>query len=71
MDRVPSGIPDKFFDLSTHFKVVDTNRPRKDEDLNETIQREGAQVWGPESELAWYLKHKGYSKKIEDKINNV
>ena len=52
MERIPSGIPDKFFDLTSHFEVIKIDRfnPRatwgatinQDENINEKIQREGA-----------------------------
>ena len=73
MNRIPSGIPDKYFDHSKYFKVVDIDRPRKDEDVNETIQRDGVHlfpvvkmsesVWGGNvsgniHEVNWY-KNKG------------
>jgi hypothetical protein len=73
MGRIPSGIPDRFFDHSRYFKVVDINRPRKDEDINETIRMKGAHIGNDPDrdeaeedmdELAWYMKHKGYSEKI-------
>jgi hypothetical protein len=42
MDRMPSGIPDKFFDLTIHFEVIKIDRTNQDENINERIQREGA-----------------------------
>jgi len=73
MNRVPSGLPeDRFFDLSSHFKVLKHESSIKDEDPNERIQREGAHFGGGAdleqpllgAEAEWYVKHKGYSEKI-------
>ena len=65
MDRIPSGIPDKFFDLSKNFKVIDHKSSIVDEDLNERIQKEGAHFGGSgSSELEWYRKNKGYSERL-------
>jgi hypothetical protein len=73
--RIPSGLPeDRSKDLSSHFKVIHKEKLIRDEDVNERIQREGAEVsyrnrstldqplTGEESE--WYMKHKGYSKRL-------
>ena len=70
--RIPSGIPDNFFDLSTHFNVIQKENSMKDEDPNERIQREGARFSGKSTqdqpltgdEAEWYVHHKGYSKRL-------
>lgn len=71
--RIPSGIPDKFFDLSSHFKMIQRENSIKDEELNKRIQREGAHYNGSGnseqpltgSEAEWYVHHKGYSERIK------
>ena len=73
MDRVPSGIPDKFFDLSNHFKTIDINRPPKDKDVNDLIQKQGFEGNPPRGgtldefkvNYYWYQNNKGYSSKIK------
>jgi hypothetical protein len=70
--RIPSGIPDKFFDLSSHFEIIQKENSMKDENLNERIQREGVHFSGKSTqdqpltgdEAEWYVRHKGYSKRI-------
>lgn len=69
-DRIESGIPDRYTDLSKHFKVMPV-RPPRDGDFNEVIQKKGVHFlpgndpdydafYGPGSwaEVQWYLKHR-------------
>lgn len=54
-----SGLPDDRaqFDISSRFEVIQKESSVKDEDINETIQREGAHFGrGGSKEGDWYFK---------------
>jgi len=73
-DRLPSGIPDKFTDVSKYFTVIESTRPPRDGDLNEYIQANGGHLgrgaggdeapWFCGDEAPWFYAHKGYSERI-------
>ena len=44
-------------------RVIEINRPPRDQSINEDIQKYGAHLTGGDDEYSWYKKHKGYSKK--------
>lgn len=70
LNLTSSGLPDDRvqFNISSRFKVIQKDASVKDEDINETIQREGAHFGGRIGEADWYFrKHPDKLKGITEK----
>ena len=71
LNSTSSGFPDvrAQFDISSRFKVIQKDASIKDEDINETIQREGGRLGrGRRGEGDWYFrKHPDRLREITEK----
>ena len=59
LNSTSSGLPDDRaqFDISSRFKVIQKEVSIKDEDINETIQKDGARLGrGRSGDGDWYFK---------------